>query len=611
MKKFFDKRSKSKGDKANQATQPPKPTHQGAERNNQLKKIDSTRSAKKQDGIASAIDKLKIRTQVIERSTGNRPYGAFFLGLPTGVLLLIAQYLKPKDWAHLVLVCRALQPVFQQPIKTLNLSLQKTVIDSRVVPLTIFSDPFFVRFPPDFSEFEKLLKKGSVFLKQLFSYDIQPWEIAALLGMEEALDQTYGSGILDLKNIAGMGVLHMYCIGGQKHLVVSHIARYKPFFKAVSEEDYLLAICATFTGQIEVLEMLKNNYGFDLTRYDEKRKQTLLHSATTYSQTKTVKWLVSQKVDPKLGENLLVIAALAGNWRTYNYLTTLKLKLEFRSNMNAVLIAASRDGNTKFINMLIQGYGGDLKTVNYQGLDMLAAAISGGKIDMVQYCCDQGWGEITRRWENGISALHVAARAGKIDFIPQLVEKFPDQLDIYMVDDLGRSILFSAAENVDFDDFLKLAANFEPNECVKQDSQGKTIAHLTAHHGKLIFLREFVKKYGAECLHVCDSLGRKSIHYAIFPGNIALIQWLITEHRLSFSEADHRGKTPLHLLVHTLNDNSTDWEDLVTYAEKFGIEYFTEYRDSDGKSVKDYLELANQPKILSDINAMCRSRAPK
>lgn len=611
MKKFFDKRSKSKGDKANPASQPPKPTHQGAEGNNQLKKIDSTRSAKKQDGIASAIDKLKIRTQVIERSTGNRPYGAFFLGLPTGVLLLIAQYLKPKDWAHLVLVCRALQPVFQQPIKTLNLSLQKTVIDSRVVPLTIFSDPFFVRFPPDFSEFEKLLKMGGEFLKHLFTLDVQPWEIAALLGMEEALQETHGSGVLELKNTAGIGVLHYYCIGGQKHLIVSHIARYKPFFKAKSEDDYLLAECATFTGQIEVLELLKNNYGFDLTRYNEKRKRTLLHSATTYSQTKTVKWLVSQKVDPKLGENLLVVAALAGSWRIYNYLTTLKLKLEFRSNMNAVLIAASRDGNTKFINMLIQGYGGDLKTVNYQGLDMLAAAISGGKIDMVQYCCDQGWGEITRRWENGISALHVAARAGKIDFIPQLVEKFPDQLSIHMVDDLGQSVLFSAAESVDFDDFIKLAATFERSECLKQDSEGKTIVHVAASCGKLVFLREFVKKFGAECMHVRDHSGRTAIHYAIFSGNITLVEWLVTAHRLSFCEPDNRGKTPLHLFIQSLNADSSIWEDLIPYAEKFGIECFTEYRDSDEKSVKNYLEEANQPKVLSDINAMCRSRAPK
>lgn len=601
MKKFFTGKSKPKADKANPANQPAQPPHQGPPQ----------ASVKKAGGIALALEKLKSRAHAVERSTGSRPYGAFFLGFPTGVLLIMAQYLKPNDWAHLVLVCRSLQPVFQQPINTLKFSLQKKVMDSRVVPLTIFSDPFFVRFPPNFSEFEKLLKTGALYLKNLFSYDVQPWEIAALLGMEEALQETYGSRILDLQNIAGLGVLHLYCIGGQKHLVVSHLARYKPFFKVITEEDFLLAECATYTGQIEVLELLKNNYGCDLTRFNEKRGKTLLHIATNFGQTPTVRYLLKQGLDPKIGRCLPLEAAKGGHWGLYSSLIKIDVKPRYEDEVIELIIYSARDGKKKYVSKLAAKIQKDVPSVVYNGIDVFSAAVSGGILEMIQYCCQQEWGEITKRWSDGSTVLHVAASTGKLEAIRQLLALYPDQLNIKMVDKLGRSILFYSAENGDFEDFINLANYFDDAECLRQDSEGTSVVHVAAQHGRLIFLRQFVMKFGTDCLKVRDNLGRTALHYAVFSGNLSLMQWLVHQHGLSFGDTNKQDNTPLHLFVQSLNADSADWEDLVTYAEKFGLEYITEYRNSEGKSVKDYLELANQPKVLSEINAMCVRKGPK
>ncbi len=444
----------------------------------------------------------------------------------------------------------------------------------------------------------------------MLTFDVKPWQIAALLGMDEALNAAFSHAIEDVKDSRGYTILHYYVVGGHENLVRDWFTRYKPFFKAQTDDDYELAELAAAAGHASLLAMLKRIYGYDLKRFNEELQITLIHCAVEFGQTGTAKWLIEKVgVDPGKGRNLLLLAAEYTRLNFYDYFVSLNQGRQLtNAEFDELIIHVARFGGKNYIMDLTEKNSDEvMKGIRFKGKSILLSAVCGGQYELVKYCIDRGWGEIDQRWNNGLTILHVAAGQGQVKLIAQLLEEYPEKLDVQTVDDFNRSLLFSSAMHGDFAKFWSLYTQyFSHEDCFKPDIGGKTIVHIACHSGCLIFLKALIQKLGDNCLSQTDQLNRTALHYASLSCNPALVEWLVKDHKFLLSAEDTTGKTPLHVLAEDAQNRPQLWNGLPWIAEKYGIEYITDFRDKDGMSVKDYLEAANRPTVLREINAMCR-----
>ena len=526
------------------------------------------------------------------------------LKLPEDVLFLVGHQLTLRDIAHLSLASSKLNEVYKKK------AFWAAQVDRvHIVPKKLFSDPFFRNNPIDFQLLKKILNKSGAIIRSVFALGVEPWQIAALLGMEKELYAVYGKEIVNLKDNHGLGVPHYYVIAGHEHLLNDAFNRSWPGFKrkVKNNDDYRIVNLAAGAGHQSILTLLSRNFGFDLARFDDKREVTLLHGAVEFGQKSIVEWLIEERqgVDPNIGYCILVVAARHSRWDIYHLLRERGVKPKIKKELNALLIYASRDGMVEVIKQLAEEFTPNFKEVQYHGDDLLTAAVTGGQFEMVVYCCNQGWGTIDHRWKHNQTILHVAAREGKLRLISQLLVAFPEQVNVKAVDDFGRTILFYSAMKGVWQDTIRLRnAYFSVNDLLSPDKNGATVVHAAAENGQLEFLEQLEHDYGRDCLKKPTISNRTALHYAFPSHNFELIPWLMDKQALSLSAVDTEGKTPFHVLAQEAEAEPKFWKDLIILARKYGIEYVTDYPDKAGKTVKDYLTAANQVEILEEINAL-------
>lgn len=481
----------------------------------------------------------------------------------------------------------------------------------KAIPDAVLNSDFFKKSPIDSASLKKIFNKSGSIINQTLALDVQPWQIAALLGMEEALDRAHGHVLLDLKDEHGFGVLHYYVLGGHTELVRNWLARYKPFVKTETPDDYRLLQLAVAAGNIPIIKLLKSSYAFDLAHLIAE-EQTLLHLAVEHGQSDTAKYLIEQGVDPNKGACLPVLAAKNNHWGIYNDLFQQGIKLKTKGDLNAILIYAAKYGQEKLLKRLLSKHSKDPNKIRHLGDDLETATIKGGQFDIFNYGHEQGWVDLKRQWgDNKKSLLHIAAENGKTSFVAQVLEKYPNDLKADIKDSLGRTILSYASMSGDWNTFKTLLDKyFKTADIFTPDSTGATIVHMAAIYGQLTFLRQLTTHSGSECLYQTDALNRTALHYACTSGNTALIRWLASQ-GLSFSAKDEAGMTPLHALATHANKEPWLWKDLAVIAAEFGVEHITETRANNGRTVKDYIEAANQQDLLREINAMSRAKVMK
>jgi ankyrin len=397
-------------------------------------------------------------------------------------------------------------------------------------------------------------------------------------------------------------------------LVRSHFTRYRPFFKAKTHEDYGLAEIAAAAGSVNIIDMFRKSYGYDVNRLNTELDMTLIHCATQFGQGGTVRWLVEEAgADPRKGRNIVLTAAEHGRLSVYNYFLDMGINARNTAEYNELTVHLAHSGAIDCIERSIEKNGVEkMRSVNHEGRSIFSAAVRGGQYEIVMLCVRTGLGKIDQRWNQNWTHLHVAALEGQFKLIRRLVQEFPDLLNPQMVDQYNRTMLFYAGVYGDFDEFIGLVTDYYSEKvCLKLDINGISIAHAACEEGRLAFMKQFTKKFGNECLQQTDNRGLTALHYGCLSHNLELIEWLVVEHKMSLSATDSFGKTPLHYLAEKALENPSLclWEDILSFAEKFGIEYVTDFRDSSGQSVKDYLEGAvDQSKVLAEINMLCYHR---
>lgn len=560
------------------------------------------RNAKQSDNKAPAH---------VASSIPNAP--ATILSVPAAVHeYVLTNFLEPADWSRLSKVCRTLRAPYSNRIATYKETKMGEVSATRLIPLAIFNDPLFIKFPPNYQLLAKTLNRAGPIIKMMLGKGVKAWQVAAFLGMDGALHAMYGDGIRDLKDGHGYTVEHYYMVTNDRMLVRSHFTRYKPFFKAMTHEDYGFAEIAAAAGSVDILDMFRKSYGFDLNRLNTELDITVIHCATQFGQGGTVRWLVEQAgVDPRVGRTVTLVAAEHGRLSLYNYFIRMGIYAKNAAENNELMVHIAHCDAADLIETWIEKNGVEImRSISHDGNTIFCSAVRGGQYDTFMLCVRRGLGKVDHRWHKNWTHLHLAAFEGRFTFIRRLLQEFPDLLNPYMVDDDNRTMLFFAAAFGEYDDFSDLVTHchYTDEDCLRQDINGMSIAHMACKSGKLAFLIQFTIKFGTECLRQTDHRGLTTLHYACLGHNLDLIEWLVTVHRLSFATKDSSGKTPLHYLAEKAlaNPSLCLWEDLPSIAEKFGIEYVTDYQDSSGHTVKDYLETVDtQSKVFDEIKLMC------
>lgn len=474
---------------------------------------------------------------------------------------------------------------------------------SGIIPASLFEDVFFRDYPSDFSLLEKILTHSNTAIRAVLKLDVQSWQIAALTGNKLGLEKAYGGKIDSLQDVFGNGVVHYYILGGHLASVEAWLDEHKTILKAGDLTVLAMAELASGAGHPEILALLKRKGLLDLTCYDAESGRTLLHRAVECGQSKTVQWLIKQGVKPELGRCLSLVAAEHDHWKLYSFFVDKKVLPTTPEQVHELMISCARGGKKATIAQLAPSCGVPIEEVKSGGLDLVSAATFGGQLETIEFCWEQGCGNVDQRWDGNTTVLHLAARKGRVKLIWDLLQKYPEQLWCDTLDDSGRSILFYAARHGDWSAFYSLLRSyFTASDLFKPDNRGETIVHVAAGHGHLFFLQELVLNTDKACLQLRDNLNRTPLHHACTSGNLALQRWLVIEHHFSLTDYDKNKQTPLHLLAQEAEQDAYLWKDLVKLAKEFGIECITQYPDAKGKTPMDYLKESHQVELVHDLN---------
>jgi ankyrin repeat protein len=201
-----------------------------------------------------------------------------------------------------------------------------------------------------------------------------------------------------------------------------------------------------------------------------------------------------------------------------------------------------------------------------------------------------------------MSLIHWGVAFDQIDTVKWLTKKGVETWR-------GENLLCFAAEHGRlgiFNYFLSIGLDTKPVDFSEHPHIGvSSKVHAACGVGNLALLKRLIVKLGEGCLKTTDIHNRTALHYGVMSDNMEIIECLVEEHHLSLSAEDAFGRTPLHVLAEAAKERPKLWLTLPFIAKKYGTEYLTEFRDKNRMSVKDYLESAGHPDILSVINAMC------
>jgi hypothetical protein len=235
---------------------------------------------------------------------------------------------------------------------------------------------------------------------------------------------------------------------------------------------------------------------------------------------------------------------------------------------------ACQDGDERYVEQEAEIHPQWLEEHSQAGNNVLAACARGGQMGLLERLLER------TRWKEwgDCDALHAAARAGHMEVVVALVERFG--MDVAGLDSDGATVLKGACEGgaVAIVDYL-LSAGAEMNE---PDRMGMTPLHFAVRAGQLDVARLLIGR-GArtqvgESLLQCACEGGKieavqyleSIGYAMVPtargvlhaacrsGNVELVEYLV-KHGFGIDSRDKEGNTPLHIASAWHHRPATRW----------------------------------------------------
>jgi ankyrin repeat protein len=510
--------------------------------------------------------------------------------LPTDLQQFIAQKLNLSDWLNMKLTCKKLLTEYNK-VAFWNWGFHHlNILD----PYTL-EHPEFRDYAFDPTTLIAALSAKKRALAKVFRFGVEPWQLAAFMGLVGPLKAKYGEEVVCLLDENEFGVVEYLVLGGHVQDLEAWIELLQPDFQAQDDPTYQFPRLAIMTGDKKMLKRLVEKFGYEIKHFDAKTQCTLLHTAVEFDQQAMALWLIEEGVNIHLGANLAVLAAKNGFWSLYDKLLELKIDpFNSSENQRSMVLSAIRFGRIPLAQKTIQTYSVSPRTNNSEESFYYAAILSGDP-EIFRTAIRSGWGKITDEFHLSTTPLHVAALHGHILLIKEMAEEHPT-LKKYTHDAYGTSLLSYSAKYGSMKKFLELFSlefNGEPffskESLTDINVQGLGIAHIAAMNSHLNFLYEFHKKYGDESLVETADDDNTILHLAAEAGAVKVSRWLINQRGFSLTALNRNGNTPLHLLALKAKQNPALWPCIELIARPEYFKVLTNYRNKAGQSVIDII----------------------
>ncbi|CAG9461879.1 unnamed protein product [Pedinophyceae sp. YPF-701] len=202
----------------------------------------------------------------------------------------------------------------------------------------------------------------------------------------------------------------------------------------------------------------------------------------------------------------------------------------------------ARSGTVEHMRRMLATTPQDLYTTGVENYTCLHVAVTQNKEDTVAFLAQHCRPLLSARTSTGLSALHLAADAGRPSICKLLIDSGVDLME-------PNNVGFTAAHiacirsHLPVLRFLVDERNFPVNFILGEDRRG--LLHYSAFYGSLLVLR-FLLERGADP-RLVTARGRGPLHFAAIRGHVDTAQCLIEVGGVDVNQRDNGGVTPLHM----------------------------------------------------------------
>ncbi|MGH0158275.1 UNVERIFIED_CONTAM: hypothetical protein FKN15_040052 [Acipenser sinensis] len=355
--------------------------------------------------------------------------------------------------------------------------------------------------------------------------------LAAGNGHEEIADILLShKAFVNAKTKLGLTPLHLGAQNGYCRLVKLLVETHMASIDALSLNKRTPLHLAALHGQLDVCCSLLNMKA-DVNATDI-HGQTPLHLAAENDHSEVVKLFLKHR--PELatfanveGATCAHIAASKGS------VAVIKELLKFskvgvtsarnQTNDSSPLLLAAAGGHAEVVKVLLEA-GASAAEENAEGMTAIHLSAKNGHLNVLDALKGSVSFKITSTKcfpQTGLTALHVAASFGQVDFVREILSRVPAT----MQSEPPRSAV-------------------EGQRIREQPSEGSTPLHLAAQNGHTAVVGLLLSKSTSQ-LHLKDRRGCTCLHLAAANGHHEMVRGLLGQ-GAEINDTDKNGWTPLH-----------------------------------------------------------------
>ncbi|XP_062711319.1 uncharacterized protein LOC134289472 isoform X2 [Aedes albopictus] len=341
-------------------------------------------------------------------------------------------------------------------------------------------------------------------------------------------------------------------------MLIDKDSKYSADYKIANKAGQTLIHLAAEGGNMEIVQMLRDDYAADVNAQDNDGN-TPLHYAAQYSTLEMVKMLIvacsmDYKIVNKFGKSLIHSAAGGGK------LGTVKMLIDdYAVDINA----QDFDGNTPLhyaahfstwvvVKMLIIAYSMDYKIVNKFGKSLIHSAVAGGKLETVKMLIDDYASDANKQDNDGNTPLLLAAKCRNWEMVKMLIDKDSKYSANYRIANKhGKTVIHLATMGGNMEIVNMLRDDYAADVNV-QDNDGNTPLHYAAENSMWEMVNILIVKYRAN-FNATNKSGQTPFHIAALKGQWDVVKMLLADYALAVNTPNGSGRTLLHLATENNN----------------------------------------------------------
>lgn len=285
--------------------------------------------------------------------------------------------------------------------------------------------------------------------------------------------------------------------------------------------------CAAFSGHVEFAKFLVEKLGPEVLKVKDYHGALPIHTAAEGGQVAFAEWLVDEMgQDINVGNkyDMEMPAHLAARFNHIDFIKWLDNREQDLTNCpkrdgtcGTPLRVAIQSGSLDVVKWLLE------KNYNLMSDDIdetpIELAIRYGHYDLYKWFVENPtYRRRGKYFDQGMNALHIAARYGRIWFIEAYYSNNSDKEEFEMMDNNGWMPIHYAATHGDKDVVKFLVCKHGVEQLTQDD---RTLLHLC----NLSSTAEFLVTKNSDLLYKRCQKGWLPIHYALERGYLLLVKW--------------------------------------------------------------------------------------